>query len=174
MPGFIIGIDDNETGVAPPATPVYTYTWTLNSLMNQNAQVDPLIYVKDTTLPDFGVENETGQGSSLKYKYAKGVIFNDIKITFYATSGLLTALEAMKAQVWTPDNGIMPAASYKSTSVIQQYCADDVTPSQYWTLNGSWIKGISHSNLTYTSSDVHNVIVILAYDWATVADGTSP
>jgi hypothetical protein len=170
MPGFRIGIDANEAaGTAPPAAPIYSYTWEFTRLSTRTRD-NSLLYCKDATLPDFSVDVEEYK-TSIAYKFAKGVNFGDVKITFYATSGLIATLEEVKKRIWSPTAGILPAANYKDTSVITQYYADDgdtTAPAAVWTLNNSWIKGISHSTLTYGTSDVHNVIVTVAYDWATV------
>lgn len=174
MAGFMLGIERGDSGVVAPAQPIYTYTWRLDELtgngINDNS---PLIYVKELSLPEFGVETEDVPGASIKYKYAKGITWNDVKITFYSTGGLLAALEDLKSKVWSPETGIQSAVEYKRTSGITQFYADDQTEAQSWTLNGSWIKGISHSNLTYTGSDVHNVIATVAYDWAESSPGNN-
>lgn len=172
MPGFRLGISNDDEGIAPPSQPIYSYTWSLDNLAGSNnggiGADSPLIYVRDLCLPEFGVDTEEIKASSIKYKYANGITWNDVKVTFYGTGTLLASLEELKRRVWTPEGGIQPAASYKSISTITQYYADDETEAQVWTLNGSWIRTISHSPLTYTNSEVYNVTVAVAYDWATV------
>ena len=171
MPGFLIGIEPGEQGVAVPNEPVYSYTWQIDQLMGINARNFPLIYVKDCTLPDYTFEQEEGPGSSLKYKYAKGISWSDVKMTFYEVKGTVAKLEELKRKIWTPEGGLGIAVDYKFESAITQFTADDFHVSQRLILKGSWLKGLSYSNLTYTNSDVHNVTATIAYDWAEFVSG---
>lgn len=164
MPGFIAGWAQSEVGVSMPAGPVYTYTWQI--LQMAGLRIPETIYLKECTLPDWTADIEEYQAPHVKYKYAKGVTFNDVKFNFYDTRGLAVELDKLKRQVWTPETGIAPASDYKRDSRISVFEGDDFKQEQSWLLNGSWIKGISWAMLTYANSDMHSVSVTLAYDWA--------
>lgn len=130
------------------------------------------ILAKEVTLPEFVAEVEEYQSPSVKYKYAKGVTWNDVKVVFYDTAGVYDILNSYKFNVWSPTLGLRSAEDYKATSEITIYQGDDLTPECKWYLYNSWVRGINWSQLTYTSSDVHSVTVTLAYDWAEVTKGT--
>lgn len=172
MPGFILGVQENntQTMMPIPKAPVYTYTWRMDKLANlvetKMGEAWKGVYARDINLPDFGFDTEEYQSPSIRYKYAKGIAWSDVKITFYDTLGLYKVIEHLRQQVWTPDEGLKPAATYKSLSKIEVYLGDDRSLESVWYMYNSWVKTVNWSSLTYTSSDVHNVTVTLAYDWA--------
>jgi hypothetical protein len=192
MPGFHIGTDrDIPHGPAnfgdgmrdwrlmPPLTEgydaIYTYTWDVSQIPfdvstasnQQTMNMDMLrkVYLRDCTLPEYTIDEEIYQSPSTKYKYAKGITWSDVKITYYDTFGLYLYLDNLKSKVWTPAYGVKPAVEYKFESVINVYIADAIEAFR-WTLVNSWVKSISWADLTYVSSDMHMVTITLAYDWA--------
>lgn len=177
MPGFFIKMNPDEQAfntttlsIRPKvAKPIYTYTWDVESFLGENfnsGKFQTEVYLKDVNLPDITFEEEKVKGSSLSYKFAKEPSWSDVKITFYDTDGLLDVLHQMRSKIWNQKEGIRPAVEYKRDTRIIQYLADDITPAFTWVMYGSWLKGISSSQLTYTSSDMHNVIITISYDWA--------
>jgi len=176
MPGFRVngysgtfgGAEKSATTAGPPATReyYYSYTWQIVELVG-NFEYLMITSVKDVTLPTFTVATENVQGASLDYKYAKSVSYDDVKVTFYDTEGLLPILKAWKESVWTPDQGLKVANEYKKTSKINAFTPQwDKDTTQSFTLIGSWPSLIRHGELTYTNSDVKVVQVTITYDWA--------
>lgn len=179
MPGFAVsggingpfGGQGQEWAGSSTREFIYTYTWQIMNLMDRNVNISgpesALIYAKEMTLPTFSVGIENHQGASLEYKFAKSVSWDDIKITFYDSVGMINILRSWRQQVWTADQGLLQADEYKKESEI-----DVLTPSWIpetattWRLFGSWPSTIRHGDLTYTSSDVKIVEITVTYDFA--------
>lgn len=182
MPGFQIHMSKDEKFIpsskgagdsrvkAKPSRPIYVYTWDIIDFLGEqfyrSKRFKSEVYLKDVTLPDITFDVDEVKGSSLKYKYAKEPNFSDVKISFYDTDGLYDALNQMRKLIWNQQEGMRPANEYKKETRIMACFADDITAAYEWILYGCWMKGLSSSPLTYTSSDMHNVNVVLTYDWA--------
>lgn len=189
MPGFMVRADQGNFGGdgqdwAGDSTAefIYSYTWQIINLMDKNISAggpeSALIYAKDMILPTFTVGIEHQQGASLEYKFAKNVSWDDIKITFYDSKGMIDILRDWRKQIWTAQQGLLQADQYKKESLI-----DIVTPNwgrgvapagnvaaavagTIWRLFGSWPSVIRHGDLTYTNSDVKIVEITVTYDFA--------
>lgn len=180
MPGFRVGTTggNNDTyGISKSDQFRYTYTWQIESLQGETSGRDAskyLVYARDVSLPAFNVSIERHVGSSLEYKFAKSVSFDDVKITFYDSEGLYKKLNEWRRSVYDINDGIKTASEYKKESIIkvfsptfgQQGNRDTEDDSYSYRLQGSWPSVIRHGDLTYTSSDVKIVEVTLTYDWA--------
>jgi hypothetical protein len=149
--------------------PVYVYTWEVDKLFG-DAYHTKKILAKDATLPTFTIAKDTVDGSSLVYKYAGMVTWEDIKITFYDivlsdSSKASTILKDWRAKVWSAASGLKSPNDYKNDSIITTYTLDWVTKS-VWTLHGSWPSTVKEGDLTYTSTDIKVIEVTVSYDWA--------
>lgn len=173
MPGFRVGnLGDGPTN-KPKA--YYKYTWDISSIfedqLNGVAQnqgfraATGIIYAKEASLPSWEFDREEVVGSSLRYKFAKSVSFNDIRIAWYDTAGFETVVRMWRRRVWTPERGLSNPSDYKKETRIDSYTYDLVKKNQ-WLLMNSWPQRISAGDLTYTDSDVKVVEVTVAYDWA--------
>lgn len=181
MPGFVVnnigGYPKEGGGIAPAdAEYYYTYTWFVESVFddfNQRTR-DILIHAKDMTLPAFVVNKETVLGGSVEYKFAKSISWDDVKITWYDTVGMIEILKRWRRSVWTQEDGLKGGGVYKKRTYQNQYIANrggggggaaDERDIRY-RLEGSWPSVIRHGDLTYTNSDVKIVEVTVTYDWA--------
>jgi hypothetical protein len=136
-----------------------------------------VVLAKDVSLPTYSATKEEVEGSSLQYKYASGVRWEDVRITFYHVraggTDTLTRLHGWRSSVWTPTLGLQSPDKYKNNSVITVY--DSGWEEVYrWMLIGSWPQSIKEGDLTYTSSDVKVVEVVLSYDWAELISRSLP
>lgn len=176
MPGFRVnGVDGTFGGAekqaataGPPATREYhySYTWQVLELVGDYEYM-MITTIKDITLPTFTVTIESQQGASLEYKFAKSVSYDDVKVTFYDTVGLLSKIRDWRKTVWTPQEGLKVANDYKKRSRINVFTPEwSSNKQQNFILYGSWPSVIRHGQLTYTQSDVKLVEVTIAYDWA--------
>jgi hypothetical protein len=173
MPGFRVngdfgGAEKNAGTAGPPSTReyFYSYTWQVLELLGDFEYL-MITTIKDATLPTFTVNQENQQGASLDYKFAKSVTYDDVKISFYDTVGLLDKLKTWRRSVWTSQDGIKTASEYKKRSRINVYTPEwKINKQQSFVLYGSWPSVIRHGQLTYTNSDVKIVEVTITYDWA--------
>lgn len=172
MPGFSIQRIGDSTAPADDVSAYYTYTWDIQSIFaNTGLPKTPLIYLKDMSLPTFSVGTEQVKGASLTYKYASDVTWEDVKVTWYDTAGMLSYLQKWRAMVWTPEGGLQPPTSYKSDTVLTTSLPDGSSINT-WTLKNSWPSTIRYGDLTYTQSDAKVVDVTISYDWAIESDGS--
>jgi hypothetical protein len=144
---------------------LHNYTWEVFQLFGDSQTL--LVNAKDITPPAFTVDIENQQGSALRYKFAKSVSYDDVKIVFYDVVGLIKIVKRWRETVWTPGTGLKLANDYKKESRINIYSPTWEPKDGYsWILKGSWPSVIRHGDLTYTSSDVKVVEVTVTYDWA--------
>lgn len=163
MPGF--QVQDLGTPVPSQIDYYYSYTWSVPHIMGLAGTVPPLILLRDATTPTFTANKENYIASSLEYKYAKSVTWDDIKLTWYDSVGLIDIIKGWRRSVWTPENGLKPANEYKRDTILECFLPTDKIPYG-WKLNGSWPSQIRSGELTYTNSDVKLVEVTVSYDWA--------
>jgi hypothetical protein len=177
MPGFRVdklGDESRLGNVHPVSTAEFytSYSWEIESLFDL---YDPLgsnnralIYLKDATLPTFIVNSEKVMGANLEYKFAKSVAWEDVKLTWYDSTGLFEILTEWRKQIWTSAAGLKPPNSYKRESILRSYLdsGEDSGPVQIFRLKNSWPSSIRHGELSYTSSEIKIVEVSLSYDWA--------
>ncbi len=172
MPGFQIA---NNLGYGAPAnvSPFYSYTWEIQQLFgdfpSQDGKPSPLIYVRDCTLPTFSGRREEAEGAGMSYKYADGIVWEDIKVTFYdipiGNVKLGDLLKKWRNRIWTAEYGLNVPDEYKSDSIITSFNSDQSVSTQ-WKLVGSWPQTIRNGELTYTRSEIKLVEVTVCYDWA--------
>ncbi len=170
MPGFVIpGIEGGHRKAQTSRREYYyNYFWEIIKLFESpewDSSASPVIALRDATLPTFTVNKETYQGASLEYKFAKGVTWEDIKVAWYDSEGLLDVMKLWRGNVWSPECGLSDANHYKRESIIEYYLPSGRKTAR-WTLKNSWPSQIRHGDLTYTSSDVKIVEVTITYDWA--------
>jgi hypothetical protein len=167
MPGFIVNAEGGTPGapgISENAEYYYTYTWEIEELLGTYLNRLEL-HPKEISLPSFTTTKETIMGASLEYKFAKAVNWDDVKITWYDTEGLLDVIKLWREDVWDQVSGLQTADSYKKQSRLTTFLPDYTALNQ-WTLVNSWPSQIKHGDLTYTSSDIKVVEVTLTYDWA--------
>jgi hypothetical protein len=169
MPGFMvggIGGMPDKSSVSGRRQFYYNYTWDIESIFQDSpAGKPPLVCLRDASLPTFTVNKETYQGASLEYKFAKSVVWEDIKVSWYDSEGLLPIMKTWREMVWTPECGIKPPNLYKFDTILNHFLPTGAKQNQ-WKLNNSWPSQIRHGDLTYTSSEVKIIEVTVSYDWA--------
>jgi len=170
MPGFLVGpIGGHSRPSSGRVEYYYTYFWELlNIFVDQNGQSNsesPLIQLQRATTPTFTVNKEQYLGSSLEYKFAKSVTWDDIQLTWYDSVGLLDIVRKWRKSVWTEDRGLSPASTYKKNTTLRSYLPTGKS-GVIWLLYNSWPSVIKHGELTYVNSDIKLVEVTVTYDWA--------
>lgn len=169
MPGFIVqgmGGGGGSSGVSSRRQYYYNYFWEVLNLFDANiSRFEPLISLKDATLPTFTVNKETVMGASLEYKFAKSITWEDIKITWYDSEGFFPYVRSWRRMVWDQATGLQQANVYKRESLLHYFLPTGKRANQ-WHLINSWPSQIRNGDLTYTSSEVKLVEVTVSYDWA--------
>lgn len=170
MPGFVVpgAGGGHRSAQTSRRQYYYNYTWEIINLFESDGWTDPnspLIGLKDASMPTFTVNKETYQGASLEYKFAKSVTWEDIKVSWYDSSGLLEIMSKWRGNVWSPECGLADANHYKRQSRLEHYLPTGAGANA-WLLKNSWPSQIRHGDLTYTSSDVKLIEVTITYDWA--------
>lgn len=167
MPGFIVN-EIGEGAKADSIRPYYSFTWQISNLFEDRTPIDnqsPLIYVREATLPSWDFDKEKVMGASLEYKFAKSIVWNDIKIIWYDTDGLAEIMQIWRSTIWAPHIGLALANDYKKESTLQSFDFSFENPVS-WKLINSWPGNVKVGDLTYVNSDVKMVEVTLVYDWA--------
>lgn len=164
MPGFNIGGGDNNDPSSRSEVN-RAHRWRIITLGENLINRDELVFAKTLQLPNFAVEEEMITSAAIKYKFAKTVNWEDVTVQFYDSLGLFSELEKWRSLVWTPTDGIKPASEYKKQSMFGLTQGDgSITHS--FVLHGSWPKTITHSALSYESSDFKYIDLVLSYDFA--------
>jgi len=163
MPGFIV--DGYGTGAALPKTVRMQHLWSIEKLGSINVRD---LYAKELGLPKFTVAVEKVKGGAIEYKYASGVTWEDVTVTFYDVQGLLPEIEKWKSSVYNDASGIGASSmGYKQDSRFALIDGQGSVQARY-TLKNSWPSQIDHGKLTYTESDAKLVTITLTYDTATM------
>jgi hypothetical protein len=166
MPGF--RVFSTEVGVPLPKKVLLKHQWIISKLGPVNINPEsPAVYAKDVSLPRVSFDEETVEGGVIKYKFAKLASWDDVKVTFYDTVGLLSQLNGWLRQVYTTQNGLGVASDYKRTSRFSLVDGNNVVLTNIELMN-SWPKHISYGDLTYTESDAKLVDLTLSYDFANI------
>lgn len=162
MPGFNIGGGDG-----PSNSPDLhrSHRWEIINLGGY-VRSEHRMCAKSLSLPTFAAEEEIVMGAAIKYKFAKAINWEDVQLSFYDTVGLYASLLKWQDAVYTADAGIKPASSYKADAAFTLVDGDGFPIGQEITLKNSWPKSISHSPLSYESSDIKQIDITLSYDWA--------
>ncbi len=173
MPGFIVHrVGGHRLKSTGRVQYYYNYYWEISNLFGTNFNEDsPLIALKDANTPTFTVNKESYVGSSLEYKFAKSVTWDDLKVSWYDSDGLLAVLKQWRASVWTPECGLQMANDYKKQSQLTHYLPTGAKVNS-WLLVNSWPSQIRSGELTYTSSEIKLVEVTVTYDWAVERPGS--
>lgn len=182
MPGFNIGALDTTQSTNITES-LRAHRWLIEKL--GPVSVSRLIFAKTLVLPGFSVEEEIALGAATKYKFAKMVNWDDVSLSFYdvvefgtatpsETTGASPFINSIFSQllfwqrkIYTPEGGIGSPNTYKESSIFTLTDGNGNKISPIFHLHGSWPKAITHSPLSYESSDIKLVDVVLSYDFTT-------
>lgn len=174
MPGFMVGGGPeglmggmvNRQSPSSRLSYYYNYFWEIENMFESKSNNRlTVITAKDLSLPLFTVIKETYTASSLEYKFAKSVSWDDVKVSWYDSAGLLEIVRSWRRSVWTHDKGLQTAENYKKKSIVSNFLPTNKKANS-WTLINSWPSQIRSSELTYTSSEAKLIEVTVTYDWA--------
>lgn len=175
MPGF--NIDKGSDLLQPSASSKElnrASRWKIDRLVAAEGKSiisrDSLLYAKSLTLPAYTAEEEQVLGGSISYKFAKTIAWEDVKVTFYDVDGILGEINVGRYKIWNDSIGLQHADNYKGESIFHLVDGDGRI-SREFILKNSWIKGVSHSDMSYDSSAIKEVTLTISYDWAVETSG---
>ena len=165
MPGFTVNDGDGPSNTIET---LRSHRWRVTNLgpVNRN----DIVYAKEVAMPESKFDILEVLGTYLYYKYAKSLRWDDVVISFYDTRGLMQDLYNWKDLVADNVSGLKshaPSGGYKQSVTIELLSGSGAAIYEA-TLENAWPKSISHSKLTMTSSDIKQVNVTLAYDYANI------
>ena len=169
MPGF--NINDIGDGPLNNIETLRDQRWLINRMGPRASSIgnDQLLLARDLTLPKFRPEQLDIMGGVLHYKYVKGIKWEDVSVTFYDNSKIITELMNWYAQIYRGNTGGATGLGihddYKGVSEFSLLDGKGEVVQKV-TLNGSWPSNIDFGKMSYTSSNIKIVEVTLSYDWA--------
>lgn len=139
------------------------HRWSIRQIIGKS--LVSRVYAAELSLPNFTMEEEILNGASIDYKIPKKAVYNDITVKFYDTFGIVATLEALRAKAHTWENGLARADAYMGETVLEMHDGYGNTTYAYRLIN-SYMKELSHSDLTYSNTDVKLVSVVIGYTYA--------
>ena len=128
-------------------------------------------WAKSVTQPSPDVSMSEYQLISHKIKYPGIVTWNDIDIVMVDVGGKGKQFYSeLTGSGYNPSGGMdgMIKEQYKEQPFIIEKLKADGTPAETWTLINPFIKSIKYSDLDYSSDDLVEVSITVAYDSATL------
>lgn len=175
MPGFIIG--NGQSGPGPLANVEFhrSHRWVIHTLgipasvggTRTATSAFYRFYAKSLELPSLTLEEETVEGASVRYKFAKKAIWDNITISFYDVFGLYPALREWQKKIWTPERGLGLVNDYVGRPVFLLLDGQG-TEQQRFELVGAYPSKISHGELSYASSEIKLLNVVFTFNWAEI------
>jgi hypothetical protein len=133
-------------------------------------------WAKTVDRPSFDVSNNEYQLINHKFKYPGIVTWKPISIAVVDTGQMINQLY-LELRLSGYTNPSEPTQSYglekDYTSTIDKMKIEqlkgDGTTAETWTLYGAFITSVSLSKLDYSSDDLSDITIEIAYDYATLA-----
>lgn len=174
MPGFnISGIGNIPTGIGQNLSFYTSYSWDIRSLSNilPTSSTNAIVLLRSATLPQVTFKKEKVEGGTVEYKFAGKPSYEDVRISWYDSHGMIDIIKQWKSRVYTKERGVRPPSMYKAETSICKYLASTVPDGSYgrdtdvtYTLFGSWPIAYKESELAYLESNIKHVEVTLSYD----------
>jgi len=166
MPGFKI-LPSMSDGREIPSRAVYTYTWKLNVLGN-NEYEETSFYPKSVTPPSFSYSTMEFDSGHAVYEIPKSRKWNDIKVVLYDVHNTNKDIHNMVYSGWSRDKGLKPVSGLHVGDSVIEVAYNTGEPAYTWNLFNSWIKAVSSADLTYESSGVNQLTITVGYTWADI------
>lgn len=172
MPGFnLVGNKPIQPSnkIGPNRDIRRSHRWFIETLVGESTSNDSdfKLFAKKISLPQLSFEEEVFRSLGGEYKFAALPKFQDVTIEFYDVVGIAERLYELQSRIWSSDNGIKPAKNYKGTTQLIVQTSVGGGKDMRYTLHNSWIKNMTHSDLTYERADLKSVTLTLSYDYYT-------
>jgi len=164
MPGFNIG--PNSNGLTNQVEMLFNHRWLIT--MCGSMSRDSTIVAKECSLPSLKIEQQDILAGSTTYKFAKSAKWDDVEIIFYDNGSIIKDLTLWSEMVYSNADGI---GKHSKNGGYKKKCEIGLLDGQGGILNkhilhNAWPKSINHGKLTYTSSDIKLITLVLAFDYA--------
>jgi hypothetical protein len=130
-------------------------------------------WVKSVDKPSFDVSNNEYQLINHKFKYPGIATWKPISITVVDVGSEIDSLhrELLLNGYQNPSDGVMEglAKDYQgllNQITIEQFDGVDGNIVETWTLYGAFLTSLSMSKLDYSSDDLSEITIEIAYDYA--------
>lgn len=171
MPGFVIGETASANSIDHKAEFHRAHRWRIEKLgvpiLNQILFEKSRLYAHTLELPSLSFEDEKVDGASLKYKFPKRAVWDNVSVSFYDVHGLHIGLREWQLEMWTPEEGLRPANEFKRSAKFTLTDGKGEVKQTY-TLVGCYPTKISHSELSASSSEIKLIYITYAFDYATI------
>lgn len=126
------------------------------------------LYAKRVKLPELSFEEEIFKSAGAEYKFVSLPKFSEATVEFYDVVGVYEQLHEQRNKMWTPQEGIRPASNYKEKTIFVLETSAGGGDFLKFILEGSYIKNLTHSDLTYEKHELKYVTLTLSYDYFTI------
>lgn len=200
MPGFLInGIGANRTNLDHESRFYASYSWDITSIFQNNNFLSfsggslnyyaPVkLALKTAQLPSVSFDQVKSKGGAQEYKFAGKPNYDNIKVSFYDTLGLIDIIKEWSNSVFNVQQGIRTANNYKFNTRIVKYLmdredqGDDAAENEgslpdgivIYDLYGSWPVMIKESDLTYVEASIKTIELSISYDHFIVSNTDKP
>lgn len=136
---------------------------------------EELWYAKSVSKPSFEVSQNEYQLINHKIKYPGIVTWNDIDIVIIDTvseSKGQSYYNKLIEHGYNFDGGIdgVEKQQYKNGEILITQIDADGNPHEEWTLKNAFIKSVKFGDLDYSSDDLLEITITIAYDSAVLVD----
>jgi hypothetical protein len=170
MPGFnIAGYGGDLVSTLEPAR---AHRWVIQQL-GPITQRGAMLVAKELNLPQWKTERIEILGTTLWYKFAKNVKWDDIQVTFYDIPqpeySAFDEINKWRDLVHTNKTGILKHGGngYKRDCVFQEQDGKGESIRNI-RLKNAWPASMTWGKLSYVSTDLKIIDLTLSYDWAEV------
>lgn len=176
MPGFNIGgINVGQPSNTLEGSDAHrAHRWKIISLLNVDFSNKPL-YPLEVSLPAIIVEEETIAGANIDYRIPKKIKYGDFIIKFYDMIGALGKLSnefnsmGILGEDAASQSGLKRADNYMKSVKIALLDGNGNVTRTFTGVN-CYIKEVSHSELTYSGSDLKLFTLNIGCSYMTITE----
>jgi len=170
MPGFRVGTNNSELNRLNPAPSTTDFLRSHRykllkffDIATDNRQ--GFLAVKDISLPDKKVKSTSVKTIGTEYKFASQASYTDLKMNFYGTKNLLTALEEYADQPHNLAEGIGDFNTYKGAIEFVIFSEPDRTDGVKYVYQNAFVSEVTHGQVSYGTSDIKDIGVTIEFDF---------
>jgi hypothetical protein len=170
MPGFKIDGYGNSDNIPNTIEIARSHRWRIENL-GPIQQPENKLVARDLTLPTWKPERLEILGTTLYYKYAKNIKWEDVTVIFYDNYKIGTEIDRWRDRVHTNIDGIKKhGAGNQGYKLECEFHEIDgrANIKRKLKLFGAWPTNINYGKLSYTDTSLKVIELTLAYDYAQI------